>query len=217
LVRVRPKRFVDYYSYVGRTDIAKLAELDRKSNAGRLARPWRKFDHPQLGAVEIGGLDARVGISNPPPELLPTICRDQSAAFMRTAALLPRVRILASEVTAMGDGLARVDVTVENDGYLGTCGLPSGKNLPFNEPLWAEAEPQGGLSLATTSEARQELGHLEGWGRGRGSGAGSFWFQRSRGSDHRRVARFVVRGKGVLEVRIGSCRIGELLCRVEVP
>ena len=37
---------------------------------GARLRPWTKVKHPQLGEVEVGGLDLRVGISNPPYELL---------------------------------------------------------------------------------------------------------------------------------------------------
>jgi hypothetical protein len=212
----RPKRFVDLYETLGRKELASVAAFDKAHNAGRIFVPWRKFRHPQLGDVEIGGIDPIIGISNPPPERLPEICRAQSAAWMRTAALLPRMRITKTDVVSLGEGLARVDVTVENDGYLGTYGLSSAKQIPWNEPLWAEAQPAAGLTLATTSEARQELGHLDGWGRGRGTGAASIWFARSRGTTNRRVARFVVRGSGVLDVRIGSCRMGDVGVRVEV-
>lgn len=212
----RPKRFVDYYGVLGRADVVKLAELDKTLNKGRMLLPWRKFTHPQLGEVEIGGLDSRVGISNPPNELLADICRTQSAAWMYTAALLPRVRITKSEVVALGGGLSRVDVVVENDGYLGTVGIPSAAALAWNEPLWAEAKGRDGLSLVTDSESRQELGHLEGWGRGKGTGSAAVWFQRSRGSRSRRTTHFVVRGSGTLDVRVGSCRIGELTARIEV-
>jgi hypothetical protein len=65
-----PKKFVDYYTQFDRAAAAKLAAWDRAENAGRVIRPWRRFTHPQLGPVEIGGIDVRIGVWNPPPELL---------------------------------------------------------------------------------------------------------------------------------------------------
>jgi len=212
----RPKRFVDYYERLGRDDLKKLHELDRKENDGRIFVPWRSFKHPQLGDVEIGGVDGRIGISNPPLAKLPEVCRAQTAAWMRTSALLPRVRVEDARVTKLEGDLARVDVTIVNDGYLGTAGLPSAEKLAWNEPLWAEASPGTGLALVTPSEARQSLGHLGGWGRGKDTGTASIWFAKSPGTPHRRAARFLVRGAGTLDVRVGSCRTGEISLRVAV-
>ncbi|HWU90434.1 MAG TPA: M14 family metallopeptidase, partial [Kofleriaceae bacterium] len=58
----RPPKFVQYYDRVSRADLIKLAWWDRDENAGRSFPPWRPFDHPQLGRVELGGIDPRVGI-----------------------------------------------------------------------------------------------------------------------------------------------------------
>lgn len=216
LGKARPKRFVDHYVSLTRDDLVKLARFDAEHNASRVFRPWKKVKHPQLGDVEVGGMDPRVGISNPPLEKLGDVCRVQSQAWLRTSALLPRLRVTKTERVSLGGGVQRVDVTVENDGYLASYGLASAKKIPWNEPLWAEATPHGGLMLATPSETRQELGHLEGWGRGKGSGASAVWFDKSKGSTSRRTARFAVTGTGVLEVRIGSVRTGEINTRIEV-
>ena len=51
------------------------------------------MQHPQLGEVEVNGFDPRVGIWNPPYERLPETCSTQSAAFLRVAALAPRVAV----------------------------------------------------------------------------------------------------------------------------
>jgi hypothetical protein len=62
----RKKPFVDHYSRFVREDYVTLARWDHAHNASRIVRPWHPFVHPQLGPVEIGGLDPRVGIWNPP-------------------------------------------------------------------------------------------------------------------------------------------------------
>ena len=62
----RKKPFVDHYTHLDRKDYVALAKFDREQNAGRIFKRWRKATHPQLGEVEVGGFDGRVGISNPP-------------------------------------------------------------------------------------------------------------------------------------------------------
>ena len=50
-------------------------------------------EHPQLGAVEVGGVDRRFGIWNPPRDEIDGVCNAQSAVFLRVAALLPRLEL----------------------------------------------------------------------------------------------------------------------------
>ncbi|MCB9688732.1 MAG: peptidase M14 [Alphaproteobacteria bacterium] len=195
----RPKRFVDRYTSFGREELVRFATWDRDVNASRVFRPWRPFDHPQLGPVEIGGVDPRVGGNNPPPEELPGHVARLSALWLKTMALLPRVR-LAVEVVPDG-----VRVEVSNLGYLPTNVLASAVGLPHNVPLWLLLEADG---CTLGSPPRIEIGHLEGWGRGRGEGGGTSYQARSRGSGNRRVVPIAVRGPGQLRVTVGSCRVG---------
>jgi len=69
----RKKRFVDNYVQLTPADMHRVAVWDRDKNSGRVMRPWRAFKHPQLGDVEVGGIDPRVGMWNPPPEEMPKI------------------------------------------------------------------------------------------------------------------------------------------------
>ena len=46
---------------------------------GRYIKEWEPFDHPQLGPVEIGGLDSKWCLQNPPPELLEAECEKNTA------------------------------------------------------------------------------------------------------------------------------------------
>lgn len=203
----RPKRFVDRYSRLDREDFEKIARWDRDENQGRIFRPWKKAMHPQLGEVEVGGIDATVGISNPPYELLPELCAKKSSMFLRVAAMAPRVVVGDLAVGKLGDGSARIEVTVENRGCLPTHVLASAKNLPWNEALWAEVHTEG-CELATPVETRREIGHLDGWGRGLYGAGTAIYFARSRGSTGSRRLQWVVRGSGTVKVRVGSCRVG---------
>lgn len=202
----RKKPFVDHYTQLERKDFLALARLDRETNQGRCFTRWRKVQHPQLGEVEVGGFDARVGIWNPPYEKLAETCASQSAAFLRVAALVPRVAVEVVKQEKAGSGYTRIEIRVSNRGYLSTYGLPSARKLPHSEPLRLTAEGIG-AKLVAPAESIVEIGHLEGWGSGLYNGANIFmpW---TRGNVHEKFVTLVAEGSGRLQVKVGSCRVG---------
>ena len=209
----RRKPFVDHYSKFARKDLRALAEFDRQHNAGRIFGTWRKATHAQLGEVELNGFDPRVGIWNPPFERLADTCATQSAAFLRVAALLPRVSVQVLRQERV-EGHTRIDIRVANHGYLGTVGVPSAKSLPHVEPLRLTARGEGVTLLAPT-QAVLEIGHLDGWGGGLYGGPSVFspW---TRGNGHERFVTLLVAGKGRVHVEVSSCRVGTHTLVVEV-
>jgi hypothetical protein len=211
----RPPKFVQYYDRVARADLVKLAWWDREENDGRSFPPWRPFEHPQLGPVEIGGIDPRIGIWNPPLHELAELCASQSRAFLHVAALAPRLRITDVARHPLPGGITRVEIAIKNDGYLGSYGLPSAKKLDFNEPVYATARPDG-CELVDPGAAHQILGHLDGWGRGLHTGANLPAYPGTRGSTNAAWASYLVRGTGALNIRIGACRAGFVTTRIAV-
>lgn len=211
----RPPKFVQHYDRLGRADLEKLAIWDAKENRGRCFGGWRRVQHPQLGEVEVGGVDPRIGIWNPPPEELGPLCRSQAQVYLRVAAMAPALRVGGVVQTALGDGLTRVEVRVENVGYLGSYGPASAKKLPLAEPVYARASAEG-CDLVNPGEAHQVLGHLDGWGRGLHSGLNLPSHPGTRGSTNAAHARYLVRGRGQLRVRVGSARMGFVEIEVEV-
>jgi Zinc carboxypeptidase len=211
----RPTRFVDYYQKLGPDALLRLARWDRDENQGRIFRPWRSVEHPQLGEVEVGGLDPRVGVWNPSLSELGKVCRQHSHAFLRVAALAPALSVESARVVPLGGRLSRVDVTIANHGYLPTNFLASATRLDINEPVGVSCEADG-ATLVDPGQRQVLLGHLEGWGRGLHSGLGSAHYLRSSGSGHRAHVSYLCAGSGVLHLRIGSCRVGWVDWRVEV-
>jgi hypothetical protein len=202
----RKKPFVDHYSKLGRQDMRALAKFDKEHNAGRVFRSWKAVTHPQLGEVELNGFDPRVGLWNPPYERLADVCSAQSAAFLRVAALVPRISVEVVRHERI-DGHARIDIRVANHGYLGSFGLPSAKALPHSEPLRLSARGEGGVTLLAPGAAIVEIGHLEGWGAGLYGGPSVFapW---TRGNGNERVVTLVAAGRGTVHIEVGSCRVG---------
>jgi hypothetical protein len=212
LAMPKAPKFVQLYERVTRAELVKLAWWDKDENEGRMFPPWRPFEHPQLGAVEIGGIDPRIGIWNPPPHELAPVCATQAQVFHRLVAMTPRLRIARTDRFPLPGGLVRVEVQVINEGYLGSYGPPSAKKLEFNEPLYAQATGD----LVDPGTAHQILGHLDGWGHGLHTGANLPCYPGTRGTTGAAWANYLVKGGGTLEVRIGCARTGFVTARIEV-
>ncbi len=210
----RMKPFVDHYTRLERKDYLALAKFDREKNGGRIFKRWRKAVHPQLGEVEVGGFDGRVGISNPPYEQLAQTCASQSAAFLRVASLGPRVSLEVVKVEGAGPGHTRVELRVANRGYLGTYGPWSARKLPHVEPLRITTEGST-VKLVAPAEAIVEIGHLDGWGSGLYAGTNIF-FPWTRGNVNERFVTLVTEGRGRLVVKAGSCRVGWHVAEIDV-
>ncbi len=216
------KPFAKVYEQVDTEYFERLAKWDREHNEGRIFRPWKPFTHPQLGEVELGGYDARVGVWNPPYDRIADICNAQSAVFLRMACLLPRVVVEVVSVTTLDGGLSQVDLRVRNAGYFASHGLPSARGLPFSEPLrmsFAAESTEPGTpapTLIAPAEHVVDLGHLEGWGRGRDGGDFGFGGLETRGTEGERYVRLLVRGAGELRIAVTSPRTGATELRIRV-
>ncbi len=200
------KPFVDHYGKMERKDFVALAKWDREENQGRVFKAWQRVRHPQLGNVEVGGLDPFVGIWNPPYEKLDEVCRGNSAAFLRVATLVPRVIVREVKREAMAGHLTRIELRIANRGYLATHGISSAKKLPLSEPLRLTVEASG-AKLVSPAEAMVELGHLDGWGQGIFNGP-TIFAPHTRGNAHEKFVSLLVEGSGTLKVNVGSCRVG---------
>jgi len=203
----QPRPFVDRYTALTRDHMRAIADWDAQENDGRIFRPWQSFDHPQLGAVGIGGPEPLVGLWNPPYEHLPTLCDRVSRYWLHVAAMLPRLVIERCASEPLSGDVTRVSAVVANHGYLPTWGLDSARELAWNVPVHAELATAG-CCLAEGDTARRDVGHLGGWGRGLGRGGDAPMFMRSAGNDHRCTLQWLVRGTGHVTLTVGNARLG---------
>jgi murein tripeptide amidase MpaA len=79
---------------------------------------WKPFQHPQLGAVEIGGWDKMNYWRNPPPQLREREVARFPGWMTQIALSLPKLELLRTEVRALGPDTWRVRFAVANSGYL---------------------------------------------------------------------------------------------------
>jgi hypothetical protein len=81
---------------------------------------WTKFNHPDLGEVEIGGFKP-YALTNPPAVKIAELGPPHSKFVVYLSTLFPKVKVAATEVTNHGGGLFRIKAEVENSGFLPTA------------------------------------------------------------------------------------------------
>ncbi|MEZ4469890.1 MAG: M14 family metallopeptidase [bacterium] len=170
------------------------------------ATPWKAFDHPQLGPVELGGIDYMRTIRNPPLEALPTELGRGLRVADRLRRALPRVQARL-ECTAVAAGLTEVVLVLENQGYLATSGLAQGEKVKACPGVVAALDPGEELDVIQGA-LEQGLTHLDGWATLQHTGAGHPVYPGLAARGHRAVARWWVRGEGRLVVRYTAGRGG---------
>ncbi len=121
--------------------------------------PWQSFQHPDLGPVEIGGLNPKFLVQNPPPRFLPRECERVSAFLERLGLALPRLKLGSVTAQAVAPGTYRVLAEVINQGYLPTSSTEKGRQLGV-PALTAHLD---GAELIEGASPK-ELGHLDGYG-----------------------------------------------------
>ena len=160
-----------------------------RKNAPRYELAWTPWEHPQLGPVEIGGLQSKFTIQNPPEEYLAAECEKATRFHLRFLQTLPRLTVDALSAKALGGGVYEIKVTVGNLGYLSTNLTELGRSLKLNDPVKVRIE--GAVLLS--GKAEEELGDLEGYSATRLSFHGNpATMARAKA---RRSVRWLVRGK----------------------
>ena len=131
---------------------------DENGHSFHVFEPWRQFDHPQIGSVEIGGL-VLTAIDNPlVQELEPMV--EGSYQFTRSfAERHPQVVPEEVEVAAVGGTVFRIRARIANRGRLPTNITNLGKGLPRIQPVRVSLILEKGVELLS-ERGHQDLGHL---------------------------------------------------------
>ena len=124
-----PEAWVTDYDGDGEISPAEEHRFNDEEMGGRYFSDWTAFDHPQLGAVEVGGWRSKFWGQNPPPEFLEEETAVQLPWVLYLAEQGPLVTVSEPVVTALqgaggdpgrGGGTFRIEVVVTNTGFLPT-------------------------------------------------------------------------------------------------
>ncbi len=141
-------------------DLKVLQWFDAHVGAGAYV-DWYPFDHPQLGAVELGGWNHLYTWRNPPTAFLGEEAARNAPFALAAGDMLPHLSIHTLQVTAIASGTYHLDLVIENTGFLPTYTSQQGKERRAARPVFVELELPEGVTLKS-GKRRAELGHLEG-------------------------------------------------------
>ena len=154
-------KFIDWFRDHPLEDDLKLMKWNDEALKGKGYMPWKKFDHPQLGRVEIGGWDWLHMWTNPPLNLLEKEIAPFPDWIVWHALISPRLTLHSAEVFPAGKDTFRVRLVVQNTGWLPTYVTKKALDKKFTRGVVAEiALPRGAVLHA--GKSREELGQLEG-------------------------------------------------------
>jgi len=133
---------------------------DEHPSSAPLFCPWRAFDHPQLGRVEIGGFRFAY-LANPTLADMRKIARDTYRFTLQHAAKHPRVLLEGLSVAEIEGTVFRIRARVANRGEFPTHITNKGRSLRRLRPVRVEFHTGEDVQLLS-QQAHMELGHLQG-------------------------------------------------------
>lgn len=117
--------------------------------------PWKEFDHPQLGKVEIGGIDFKFSCQNCPNDFLLQEVEKTTKFALRYVQALPSVTIDDVKVTKLDTHTFKVEAIFGNTGYLPTYICQEAKNIQVEQDLQITCS---GHVLSTEGQIQQLAG-----------------------------------------------------------
>ncbi|MCE9592722.1 MAG: hypothetical protein K8S98_00875 [Planctomycetes bacterium] len=141
-------------------DSKRLKWIDATGETARFV-PWRKFTHPELGEVEIGGLAPYARIE-PPEKERAEIAKKHADFVLGLGELLPRVGIAEFTAKALGSNVFEVRAAVENAAYLPISSAAARRNEAARPARVTLGLGDGDVLLA--GSRRELVGDLPGSG-----------------------------------------------------
>ena len=153
-------RIKDYDNDGRVTQLEQLRFIDEELG-GKYFIPWRKFNHPTLGEVEIGGFSPKFWNQNPPPELLEEWITKEAKFNLLLYKSLPQVKVVSTKVQPVKKEADTYEIVsvFTNEGFLPTA-LKMADRIKIVRPDAVQIALPAGLEFAG-SRARQEIGYLQ--------------------------------------------------------
>ena len=154
-------KYIDWFRDHPVEDDLKMLEWADKELKGKGYINWYKFQHPQLGEVELGGWDKIHSFRNPPPHLLEKELAKFPEWLIYQALILPRLELIEARAEKIAPDTYRVRLAVQNTGWLPSYVTKRAQQRKITRGLVAEIEVPLGAELIS-GEQREISGELEG-------------------------------------------------------
>lgn len=133
-------------------DAKRLRWVEEKAETSRFV-PWKKFQHPELGEVEIGGW-APYAKTEPPESERDAIATGALDFLVSLSEMLPRVVTTECTATDLGGGVWEIEASIGNDALLPLASV-AGKRSEALRPARVSIELPSGARLIAGN--REEL------------------------------------------------------------
>ncbi|MFO1264983.1 MAG: M14 family metallopeptidase [Rhodoferax sp.] len=154
-------KYIDWFRDHPVEDDLKMLAWSDTALQGKGYIDWYPFEHPQLGAVEIGGWDKIYAFRNPPAHLLEKEIACFPDWLLWNALTSPKLELVHARAEKLAEGTYRVEVGVQNTGHLPTYVSKRAAQRKQTRGLVGEITLPEGASLASGA-ARIHAGELEG-------------------------------------------------------
>ncbi len=121
--------------------------------------PWTKFEHPQLGEVEIGGIDYKGVVQNPPAQFILQEAEKHTRFLLREMQTLPHLVFKNTKTSPLGNDTWKIETTVANTAFLPTYVMKEAVKIGRARELTAVIEG----AEVIEGKKKEEIGHLRGF------------------------------------------------------
>jgi len=211
---IKDRKFIEWWrDHPHSEDVQILKWAEEHADPGAYV-DWYESIHPQLGKVELGGWNQMYTWRNPPPALIGQEAIRQFPFILALGEMLPHLRIYKLEVTSLTEGDYRINLVIDNSGFLPTFTSMQGKKRQAVRPVRIELELPENATLIS-GKRRSDLGHLQ----GRSKDLDVTSFGASNPTDNRGRLEWVIRAPAgtQLVINILSERAGSLRKTILLP
>jgi len=153
--------FIDWLRDHPPEDDLKLLRWSDEQLDGQGYVDWYRFEHDQLGEVELGGWNLMYCWGNVPPQFLEREIAPHTEFAIWQLLASPRLELRSAEVEELGSDRWLVRLVLENTGWLPTSVSEKAIERKAVRPLEVEITlPEGGHVIG--GEKKVELGQLQG-------------------------------------------------------
>ena len=153
--------YIDWFRDHPIEDDLKLFRWNEERLGGLAHIDWRPFQHPELGAIELGGWNRFHAFGNPPPQFLEREVARFPKWLLWQALLSPKLELVAADAEPLGGGTWRVRLVVQNTGWLPSYVSKRALERKIVRGVVVEISLPSGAELAS-GRRREDLGQLEG-------------------------------------------------------
>jgi len=205
------RKYIEWFRNHPHEDDVKILEWIEANGPKDGYVDWYEYDHPQLGKVELGGVNNMYTFRNPPHAFMGEEAERNVPYVLALGEMLPHLTIHTFKATPLGDGTYHLNLIIENPAYFPTYTSNMGKKRGAR-PVRVELELPEGAEFVQGKQ-KTDLGHLEGR-----NNKGGIFGSGSNGTDNRARAEWVIRSPTGQTVRASviSDRAGTLHTEIQL-